>query len=920
MKKIFSIIILSITLLSQNILNIQEISAEAPSFSDVKISDKYYPAINNLYRRWIIWWYSDWSFRPNNSLNRVESLKILLLSAWIEIPEDISNVLAFKDTSKDAWYFKFIATAQSLWIVNWYSDWTFRPSNTVNLAESLKMLLEANSVKYEKNVVDAPYYDVPKNSWFAWYFDYAKKNKLLDWPKNWKINPWKNINRAEFSEIIYRFLENKKEISQNKKLAIPFFRGEAWKETKSWEIYNPSELVAWISKYNFWASLMVTNIDTWKSVIVKNIDEWPEMPDKEIKLSKKAFNSITEWFKKILNVKIEEVKYQEDIPKEIFKTTNSCNFPKNRWKIKKDFFDNIILFNEIEKNFRENEIYNISWKILNSKKNVLVFIKEADWSKTKFLWDVWNDWFFSLDIDLWKKWEKQIWIIAWNWGSSYLWNIEVYEVNCEKEFSQKFNTQAKNLNFIIKNNETYLKWTWTWDIARIIFSQWENQIVKFLNKEDDYLKVDPIWFRNFSEWEIMRQVWLASSLSWNIFDQDTSWNISDTKKSQIVKHYYSENKTDKLEIFELDPTYILWWDIKISWRIKSEIRTDAEIILPNWLTNKVNIRADKQKIKNSNWVEIFPVLSKFSFKFKPKESWTYIVEVNHVSWIAVLNYPIYEEWFMPILPDFRDLSQYSEEKLNIDLKKYKAEMLWLINKDRNSVWLNRLILIPELTLLAQDKADDMAKNNYISHWNKNWKTLNDTKFSYWIKMWVWENISVSKNLEFAHLWLMRSAWHRANILNKDWSRVWFWFAKWKNWELITVEAFSSSPVLDSNIEEMRLNFTDLINEKRSNYLVPNTVLHAIAQNWVDKMVEEDFFNFVNENKSTWKIESLNDSIKSAWINTTVWSFMMANTSYKWLSEEILKHERIFDNVWKKIWIWIKQWDDWVIKMLLIYTY
>jgi hypothetical protein len=57
---------------------------------------------------------------------------------------------------------------------------------------------------------------------------------------------------------------------------------------------------------------------------------------------------------------------------------------------------------------------------------------------------------------------------------------------------------------------------------------------------------------------------------------------------------------------------------------------------------------------------------------------------------------------------------------------------------------------------------------------------------------------------------------------------------------------------------MRLNFTDSINEKRSEYLVPNTVLHAISQNWVDKMIEENFFNFVNE-----KSESLNDSIKSA---------------------------------------------------------
>jgi len=911
MKKFFSLIAISIFF---SILP-GKIFAETPNFSDVWVNHQNYPAIENLYRRWIIDWYSDWTFKPNNNLNRVEALKILLLSASVNISDDISNVLAFKDTSKDAWYFKYIATAQSLWIVNWYSDWTFKPWNTVNLAESLKMLLESNAVNYEKNISEAPYYDVAKNAWFAPYFNYAKENNLLDWPKNWKINPWKNVNRAEFSEIIYRFLENKKKIAQDAKLAIPYFRSSEWKETKSWEIYRSSGLTAWISKYNFWANLLVTNIETWDSVIVKVNDEWPDMPDKEIKLSKKAFEAIANWKNKILNVKIEKVDYKEDIPKEIFQETNSCKFPLNRWKIKKDFFDNLILSHEIEKNFRENEIYNISWKLTNWAKNVLIFLKNSDWSKKRFLWDVWSDWFFSMDIDMWKKWQKQIWIIAWNWWSSYLWNIEVYEVNCEKKFAQKFSTQPKNLSFKIKNNETYLKWTWTWNLIRAVFMQWENKIVKFINKEDNYLKLDPTWFKDFSEWEMMWQIWLSSSLSWNIFDQDTSWNTSETKTSQITKHFYSEKKDDKLEVFNLEPTYILWWNIKFSWRIKSEIRTEAEIILPNWKTENIDLKADKQKIKNANWVEIYPVLSKFSFDYKPKEDWTYIVEINHVSWIAVLNYPIYEDWYMPIIPDFKDLMQYSNQKLEINTSKFQAEMLWMINKARVSLWLNRLILIPELSLLAQDKADDMANNNYISHWNKNWKTLNDTRFSYWIKMPVWENIAVSQNLEYAHLWLMRSAGHRANILDKNWSRVWLWFAKWKNWELIVDQAFSSSPVLDSNIDQMRLDFTDSINKKRSDFIVPNTVLHAIAQNWVDKMVDENFFNFVNE-----KWDSLNDSIKSAWIKTTVWTFMMANTSYKWLFDELAKHERIYDNVWKKVWIWIKQWDDWIIKMLLIYTY
>ncbi|MCD5382735.1 S-layer homology domain-containing protein [Candidatus Gracilibacteria bacterium] len=909
MKKILSIIFISTFLFSQNIF------AETPTFSDVPVNYKNFQAINNLYRRGIIGGYADGTFRPEKNLNRVEALKILLLSAKIQISDDIGNVFAFKDTSKDAWYFKYIANAQSLGIVNGYPDGTFKPGNPVNLAEALKMLLEANSEKYDKNVSEAPYYDVPANSWFAGYFDYAKKNKLLDWPKNGKINPGKNVNRAEFSEIIYRFLENKKEIEQNAKLAIPYFKSEEGKETKSGEIYQPGQLTAGISGYNFGTNLLVTNVANGESVIVKVNDDGPEMQDKKIKLSKTAFNAIANGKNKILKVKIEKIDYQEKIPDEIFQETNSCKFPKNRGKIEKNFFKNIKLFNEIEKNFKENEIYNISGKVLNGEKNVSIFIKNEDGSKTQFLGDVGSDGFFSVDIDLGKKGQKQIGIIAGTSGSSYIADIEVYEINCDKNFAQKFDTKPTNLNFKIKNNKTYIKWTGTGNLVRIVFMQGKNKIVKFINKEDNYLELKPKWFKDFSEGEMMWQVALASSLSGNSFDQDTGWNISETQKTQITKHFYEEYKTNQIEIFNLEPTYIFGGNIKISGRLKSEIKTKAKIILPDGNVKEINIQADKQKIKNSNGVEIYPVLSKFSFNFKPKEKGTYIIEINHVSGIAVFNYPIYEEGKMPILPDFRDLQTFSGEELKIDEKKFQAEMLSMINKARAELGLNRLILIPELTILAQDRADDMAKNNYLSHWNKEGKTANDLKFSYGIKMGVGENLAKSQNLENAHLGLMRSAGHRANILNEEWSRAGFGFAKGQNGKLITVQIFSSSPILETNLDQERLDIIDEINKKRDKYLVPNTILHAIAQNWVEKMVNENFFNFVND-----KGESLNDSIKSAGLKTTIGTMIIANSSYKGLLEEIQKSERIFDNVWKKIGIGIKQGDDGIIKFVMIYTY
>jgi len=888
-------------------------------FSDINEWHINYEAVNELYKRWIIGWYSDWTFKPTKTLNRVESLKILLLWAWVKINDLPENSTSFSDTDKKAWYFKYISTAKNLWIVWGYPDWSFKPANAVNLAESLKMLIETNWVNYEKNISETPYFDISISTWFAWYFNYAKENDLFDWPNDWKINPSKDVTRAEFCEIIYRLIKILEAEKQNQSLASVYSDSDDWEKTESWEEYSKSKLTAGHRTFSFWTKLKVTNIKNWNSVIVTVNDRWPENVNRTIKLSHKAFNVISWADEKLLFVKIEEISSEDEIWKNINDISDSCNFPKNRWKIEEDFFTNIELNLEINKSFREWEIYNISWKVKNWSKNIIIFIKDSDWLKTSFYWQVWYDRFFSIDIDLWKAWEKQIWIIPWDWDSTYLIDIDVYEISCEKNYDEIFETKPKNLSYKIKDNETYLKWEWKWDLARIIFQQWNEKVVKYLNKEDEYFKVNPVWFKNFAEWEIFWQIALTSSSSDFSLDQNKWWSISNTKKSQIVKHHFSEIDLEVLEVFDLPNTYFFWWKIDFSWRIKDEVRTRADIILPDNNVESVDLISENQKIKNSNWVEIYPKLSRFDFSYKPKNHWTYILEINHVSWAAWINIPVYEEWFMPIIPDFNDIwsLSYSNNKTVeiLDKNNFSSKMLSLINKDRIWSGLNRLILNWSLSQLAQDRANDMVKRDYFSHWTIEWKTANDLRFTYWIKTPVWENIAKTISVKTVHASFMRSAAHRKNILYKQWTRIWLWFAKSQDWNLIVVQLFSTSPILESDTDTMRSEVVDLINEKRDEYLVPNTTLHAVSQNWVDKMVNENFFDFDDSN---W--ETLKNAISQAWINSTVSYFILAHSNWNGLLEEIKKNEGLTESQWKKIWVWIKQSDFWVINAVLIYTY
>jgi len=58
-----------------------------------------------------------------------------------------------------------------------------------------------------------------------------------------------------------------------------------------------------------------------------------------------------------------------------------------------------------------------------------------------------------------------------------------------------------------------------------------------------------------------------------------------------------------------------------------------------------------------------------------------------------------------------------------------------------------------------------------------------------------------------------------------------------------VEAFSSSPIEEYNLDYLRTQITERINLKRAELLVPSSILHAISQNWTDLMVEKNFFDF-----------------------------------------------------------------------------
>ena len=94
--------------------------------------------------------YGDGTFRPGDTLNRAEFLKIVLKSSPRSSELPSRPMRCFPDVRRDDWFSPFVCFGKEQGIVSGYSDGAFRPENPVNYAEALKML--ASIYEYPRTV------------------------------------------------------------------------------------------------------------------------------------------------------------------------------------------------------------------------------------------------------------------------------------------------------------------------------------------------------------------------------------------------------------------------------------------------------------------------------------------------------------------------------------------------------------------------------------------------------------------------------------------------------------------------------------------------------------------------------------------------------------------------------------------------
>ena len=178
----------------------------AATFNDVPKDHPNYSAIESLKNLGVVKGYSDGSFMPDRAVNRAEALKMVLLTAKVNVPPGLYQT-DFPDVSLSDWFGGYVFYGQNLLIVSGNPDGTFAPGRQVNKAEFLKMTEQALRIDLSgyQDVQFALSRDIVNVSeWYVPYFNFAKSVGVVLPNIENKLEPGKYLSRAECAEILYK--------------------------------------------------------------------------------------------------------------------------------------------------------------------------------------------------------------------------------------------------------------------------------------------------------------------------------------------------------------------------------------------------------------------------------------------------------------------------------------------------------------------------------------------------------------------------------------------------------------------------------------------------------------------------------------------------------------------------------------------
>lgn len=119
--------------------------------------------------------------------------------------EKAEEKLPFEDVSGDAWYYGYIAEIHAKGYVSGKSETRFDPDGSIKRCEIVKILALFAGVDTEKYKGDGTFSDVPSDSWYHEFVEWASSEGIVNGVGDRAFAPEKSVTREDAAVIIYRF-------------------------------------------------------------------------------------------------------------------------------------------------------------------------------------------------------------------------------------------------------------------------------------------------------------------------------------------------------------------------------------------------------------------------------------------------------------------------------------------------------------------------------------------------------------------------------------------------------------------------------------------------------------------------------------------------------------------------------------------
>lgn len=162
--------------------------------------------------------YPDGTFGSSKNIKRADAALMLANAKKLDLTAN-QSASPFNDvTNKEIYYYDAVLAAAKAGYLNGYPDGTFRPNNTLTREEMAQII----SVAYEMEDVSGNSFVDTSKSWASKKIEALVSNGITVGYPDGTFKPKNNINRAEFSVMLVRAMDDDFKVDPLKNLQVHF--------------------------------------------------------------------------------------------------------------------------------------------------------------------------------------------------------------------------------------------------------------------------------------------------------------------------------------------------------------------------------------------------------------------------------------------------------------------------------------------------------------------------------------------------------------------------------------------------------------------------------------------------------------------------------------------------------------------------